>query len=238
MSVLASSLSSTVALVTGGASGIGKAIAEKLASQNIRVVIADVLPVQHYSENIAGKLCDVTNGEDIDALFGWMKDNTGLPDVMVLSAGKGIHEQLLEGDPEKWNEVLDLNVMGVLRCIRAFVPPMKDRGFGEVVFISSVAAVKPYMYGGIYSASKAAVEMIAETLRLETLPDVRITVVAPGVVDTGFFENEVSGNKSAESIGMGSLSAEDIAEDVWYAINKKRGTGINKIITRPAGQDF
>jgi NADP-dependent 3-hydroxy acid dehydrogenase YdfG len=238
MSVLASSLSSTVALVTGGASGIGKAIAEKLASQNIRVVIADVLPVQHYSENIAGKLCDVTNGEDIDALFGWMKDNTGLPDVMVLSAGKGIHEQLLEGDPEKWKEVLDLNVMGVLRCIRAFVPPMKDRGFGEVVFISSVAAVKPYAYGGIYGASKAAVEMIAETLRLETMPDVRVTVVAPGVVDTGFFENEISGSKSAESIGMGSLSAEDIAEDVWYAISKRKGTGINKIITRPAGQDF
>jgi NADP-dependent 3-hydroxy acid dehydrogenase YdfG len=180
----------------------------------------------------------VRNGADIDALFNWMNDSACLPDVLVLNAGKGIHEQLAEGDPEKWLDVFQLNVMGVLRCIRAFIPPMKEKKKGHVVFISSVAAAKAYTYGGVYSASKAAVEMIAETLRLETLPHIKVTVVAAGVTDTGFFENQVSGHSSVEDIGMGSLSADDIAEDVVHAINKKRGADINKIIIRPTGQDF
>jgi len=229
--------SSSMVLVTGGTGGIGFAIAKKFAGANFRVVNADVAEPQAEAEGVEYKKCDVSNGEDVDALFKWLNDKRQLPEVLVLNAGKGIHEQLTEGDPEKWLDILQLNVMGVLRCIRAFVPPMKERKKGHVVFISSVAATKAYAYGGIYSASKAAVEMIAETLRIETLPDIKVTIVAAGVTDTGFFDNQVSGHTTAEGIGMGSLSAEDVAEDVFYAVTKQGGS-INKIITRPAGQDF
>ncbi|OYQ33172.1 hypothetical protein CHU92_13625 [Flavobacterium cyanobacteriorum] len=233
------SSSSHLALVTGGSGGIGNAIARKFALEDYKVVIADIVPPAVSRHNIEYFGCDVRDADAVNGLFaGVLKSYGRLPDTLVLSAGRGIHERLTEGDPEKWHEVIDLNVMGVLRCIRAFVPPMEEQGEGEVVIISSVAATKAYAYGGIYGASKAAVEMIAETLRLETLPGVRVTIVAPGVVDTEFFKNEVSGNKSVKDIGVGSLSAEDIAEDVFYAISKKKGTGINKIITRPAAQDF
>ena len=235
ISNLASS-SSSIALVTGGSGGIGLAIAKKLASEKMNVITADIAAPQHEMSGIVFKECDVRQGEDIDKLYAWMSNNTGLPDVLVLNAGKGIHEQLLEGDPEKWKDVIDLNVMGVLRCIRAFVPAIKEKG-GHVVIISSVSANKPYTYGGIYSASKAAIEIIAETLRLEAMPRVKVTVVAAGVTDTTFFTNQVSGSTSVEEIGMGSLPPEDIAEDVFYAISKKNGV-INKIITRPPGQDF
>jgi len=234
---LASS-SSSVALVTGGSGGIGLAIARKFAAANLQVVTADIVEPLQEDEELLYKECDVSKGYDVDSLYAWMNSNTGLPDILVLNAGKGIHEQLLEGDPEKWLDVLNLNVMGVLRCIRAFVPAMKEKKRGHVVFISSIAAVNAYTYGGVYSASKAAIEMIAETLRLEVMPDVKVTVIAAGVTDTGFFENQISGNTTIEELGMGHLSAEDIADDVLYAISKRGGAAINKITTRPAAQEF
>lgn len=230
--------SSSTVLVTGGSGGIGQAITKKLAKAGFKVINADVAEPIEVLEGVEYKKCDVRDGADVDDLFKWLNDKGSLPGILVLNAGKGIHEQLTEGDPEKWLDILQLNVMGVLRCIRAFVPQMKQRKKGHVVFISSVAAAKAYSYGGVYSASKAAVEMIAETLSIETMPDVKVTIVAAGVTDTDFFKNQVSGHNSVQSIGMGSLTAEDIAEDVFYAITKKGGGSINKIISRPTGQDF
>ena len=159
---------------------------------------------------------------------------------MVLNAGRGIHEKLTEGDPEKWFYIFNLNLMGALRLIRSFGPKMVERGSGKVVFISSVSAGNSYTYGGIYSASKAALENVAETLRLETSPYINVSIIAAGITETDFFDNQISGHSAntIEDIGMGSLSSEDIAEDVWYTISKKREASINKIITRPIGQTF
>ena len=228
---------SKTALVTGGSNGIGRAIVKKLANEGIKVVVADLQENKDNSEAIFRK-CDVSKKEDIAALFSWMNENTGLPEILILNAGPGITEKLTEGDPEKWEYILNVNLMGALRCIRAFVPNMLEQKLGQVVFISSVSANQPHPYGGIYSASKTALEIIAETLRQETLPSVKVTVVSPGIVETDFFRNQVSGTSSIEEIGMGSISAEEIAEDVWYALSKKNGACINKITTRPVLQTF
>jgi NADP-dependent 3-hydroxy acid dehydrogenase YdfG len=227
-----------IAIVTGGSGGIGKAIALKLADNGITVVVADIVALDKEYKNLIYRECDVTNGEAVDSLYGWTISNVGEPNILILNAGRGIHERLTEGDPEKWQNILHLNVMGVLRCIRAFVPLLEKNGKGDVIFISSVSANQPYSYGGVYSASKAAVNMIAETLRIETQPNVRVTIVNAGITDTGFFENQVSGHTNVDDIGMGSLGAEDVADDVFYAISKKNGTSINSITTRPSGQNF
>ncbi len=226
-----------VALVTGGASGIGRAIAEKLADNNFQVVVADINPPVSR-QNQLHRHCDVSDGPQVDDLFSWMQNNTGLPQVLILNAGKGIHELLAQGDPEKWQEIFNINVMGALRCIRSFVPPMLASGVGHVVFISSVAAGKAYTYGGVYGASKAALDQIAETLRLEVLPHVQVTVVAAGITDSEFHKDHRSGTTNAELRGSGHLSAEDLADDVFYAISKRSGAAIHKIITRPSGQEF
>lgn len=229
---------SKIALVTGGSSGIGKAIAKKLSSEGIRVIVADVAEDGEKEEGITYRKCDVSKGAEIDELYSWTTENFGHPDFLILNAGRGIAEKLTEGDPEKWKEILEINIMGALRCIRAFTPHMLSQKSGNVVFISSVSANQPHPYGGIYAASKTALEVIAETLRLETLPHINVTVVSPGIVDTAFYENQVSGDSSVEKMGMGAISPEEIADDVWYALNKKKGTSINKIITRPTLQNF
>lgn len=231
--------SSKLALITGGSSGIGEAIAKKLAAEGVKVVVADISAANtEEEEGIVYRKCDVSNSEDIDNLYDFMVKNYGQPDILILNAGQGIREKLTEGDPEKWQKVVHTNLMGPLRCIRAFTPAMIEHKQGNVVFISSVSANQPHPYGGIYSATKTALEVIAETLRLETLPHLNVTVVSPGIVDTEFFKNEISGDLKIEEMGMGAISPAEIAEDVWYALNRKKGTSINKIITRPVSQNF
>ena len=226
-----------MALITGGSSGIGYAIAKKLSSVGIKVIVAD-LSEKEDEDNITFKKCNVSDGADVDSLYSWIHENFSQPDHLILNAGQGIQEKLSEGDPEKWQKVLHTNLMGPLRFIRAFTPDMLARKNGNVIFISSVSANQPHPYGGIYSASKTALEVIAETLRLETIPDINVTVISPGIVDTAFYKNQISGNNSVEEMEMGAISPEEIAEDVWYALSKKQGTSINKIITRPTLQNF
>ncbi|MCR5862034.1 SDR family oxidoreductase [Flavobacterium sp. J372] len=222
------------ALVTGGSSGIGKAIALKLAEEKYKVVNADVIEPAYTHCNIRYISCDVSKSSDVTNLFTSVKNDLGTLGILVLNAGKGNHELLAEGDPEKWQDVVNLNIMGTLRCIRAFVPQMLENKKGDVVIISSVSSGKAHTYGGVYSASKAAIDMISETLRIETEPHIRVTTVKPGTAATGFFKN--SGRK--DYYPDASLTAENIAEDVWYAINKPPGTSINTIVTRPTGQLF
>lgn len=229
---------SKLALITGGNSGIGAAISTKLSKAGVKVVVADISRPKEEKDNVFFRKCDISKAEDIDDLFAWISKHHGSPDFLILNAGQGIREKLSEGDPEKWQGVIHTNLMGPLRCIRAFTPGMLKKGRGNVVFISSVSANQPHPYGGIYAASKTALEVVAETLRLETLPHLNITVVSPGIVKTSFFENEISGNVSIDEMGMGHIDAEEIAEDVWYALNKTKGTSINKIVTRPTLQNF
>lgn len=227
-----------VALITGGSSGIGLAIAKKFAAHNIKVITADIAKPKEITENISYRTCDISNSKNINDLYQWVTGNFGIPDFLILNAGRGIREKLSEGDPEKWQSIIETNVMGALRCIRAFIPEMLERKTGHVLFISSVSANQPHPYGGIYSASKTALEVIAETLRLETIPYINVTVISPGITDTNFFQNQVSGSGTAEDHQMGSISPDEIAEDVFYSINKKPGTSINKIVTRPIAQEF
>lgn len=225
------------ALITGGSSGIGRAIAEAFFAEGMQVAIAD--KDQYKGEvSLKYKKCDVGRGTEIDELYSWCTEAIGQPEILVINAGRGIQEKLTEGDPEKWQEIINTNLMGALRCIRAFVPAMLKQQRGNVVIISSVSAEQPHPYGGVYSATKTALEVVAETLRLETLPHINVTVVCPGVTDTAFFENQLSGNTNIKDLNMGAISPEEIAQDVLYAIKKKKGTSINKIITRPLEQSF
>jgi len=115
---------------------------------------------------------------------------------------------------------------------------MLAAGHGDVVLVSSVSAGQAYPYGGIYAATKSALEVVAETLRQETLPHVRVTVVAPGVTDTTFFQNTISGFHTAADIGYGTIAADDVADAVLYALNKPPGVSVNYITLRPTSQPF
>lgn len=224
------------ALITGGDSGIGLAIAQKLFEENINVAVADQAEAKEFPWKY--KKSDLSMASQMEELYAWIKLEMGVLDILVLNAGIGIKEKLTEGDPEKWQKVINTNIMGSLRCIRTFVPEMLQRKSGHVVFISSVSANNPHPYGGIYSASKTALDVIAETLRLETLPSLQVTVISPGITDTDFFVNQNGNKQEIQEMCMGAISPAEIAEDVYYALTRKSDRTINQIITRPTGQAF
>src|SRR5690554_6711622 len=199
------------AVITGGSSGIGKAICETLIKQEYAVINADIRS-PGKDQGVDFRSCDVTEPKDIAQLYEHVLTNYGVPEVLVSNAGQGIHEKIAEGDPEKWARVMDINLMGSLRLVRAFLPDMLRVRGGTVIFVSSTAVQQAYPYGGIYAASKAALNMVARTLRLEVEDALRVSVVSPGVVDTGFFNNMISSSHTVEDIGWGSLSAWQVAD--------------------------
>lgn len=226
------------ALVSGGSSGIGRAIGTKLAALSVQTAIADIQTAADLPEQMLFFQCDVASGPAIDTLYAEVQETLGTPDILVCSAGRGIHEKLAEGDPEKWKHIIDVNLLGALRLVRAFVPGMLAAGRGDVIFISSVSAQQAYPYGGVYAATKAALEVVAHTLRQEVLPAIRVTVIAPGVTDTAFFENTISGFHSADDIGYGAISPDDVAEAVLYALQQPEGVSVNQMTIRPTAQPF
>ncbi|WP_025607508.1 SDR family oxidoreductase [Pontibacter actiniarum] len=226
------------AVVSGGGSGIGRAIVEKLSAAQVATAAADVHFPTDFPSSTHPFTCDVTSGAAVDSLFADVQQQLGTPDILVCSAGQGVHEKLTEGDPEKWQHIINTNLMGTLRMIRAFVPAMQAAGTGDVVLVSSVSAGQAYPYGGVYAATKSALQVVAETLRQELLPAVRVTVVAPGVTDTAFFGNTLSGSQTVESIGYGALTAGQVADAVLYALDKPPEVSINQITLRPTAQGF
>lgn len=223
-------------LITGGSSGIGRAIAERFDDAKYKVAVVDK---KHFNSerNVFFKNMDIGQISKTDKLYMWVKKMIGIPQVLVLNAGVGIHEKLTEGDPEKWKKIIDTNLLGSLYTLRAFVPEMMQYEGAHVFFVSSVAAYQPHPYGGVYSASKTALEIIAETLRLETLPKLKVTIISPGITQTSFFKHE-NAARSIDQFEVEAISPEEIAEDIFYCVNKRKGTAINKIVTRPINQNF
>jgi NADP-dependent 3-hydroxy acid dehydrogenase YdfG len=225
------------ALVSGGASGIGRATVQALTAAGCRVLVADLDRPDALPSGADFQPVDVSKPEPVDALFERVQATWHSLDILIVNAGVGIHERLAEGDPAKWSRVFEVNVMGALRLVRAFVPAMLQSG-GDVVMVSSVAARKPYPWGGVYAASKAALDVIAETLRLEVQPRVRVTTVAPGMVDTAFFAHMMSGSRDGDGIGLDSIGADQVAESILYAISRPYGVALNYLTIRPRGQPF
>lgn len=222
------------AVVTGGSSGIGKYIVEKFVGAGFETATCDIKKSENGSAHFFS--VDLTSPDQIEQFIKDVRETIGPPDILICNAGRGIHEKLTEGNPDSWEEVFKINVFSTFRMIRAFVPEMAKAGGGDVVLVSSVSALTTYPYGGIYAATKAAVDKLAETLRLEMQPDVRVSVVRPGVVDTDFFDNMISGSQTPEDIGWGALNPEKIAEAVLCIVSQPGDVMLNEIVIRPVAQ--
>lgn len=209
---------------------------QALSNNQVQVCYADVettdLPAGKYIK------ADLTKREDIENFCRQCEQEMEAPDILVLNAGRGIRQTLAEGDPEQWEYILQLNVMSSLRLIRHFLPAMKKKEHTDVVLISSVSSFHPYPTGAVYSATKAAVENIAEVLRLENLPQVRVTTLAPGVVDTQFFKNNIDGVDDVDSLGMGAVHPEEVADAIIYTLTRRKDISINYMVIRPTKQEM
>lgn len=195
-------LNGRTAVVTGGASGIGLAMARAFGAEGMNVVIGDVeqgaletavAGLQEAGVSAAGAVVDVSDPVQMSTLADAARDHFGGFHVVCLNAGVGGGGMSWEADLATWQWVLDVNLWGIIHGIHAFVPELVDQEVGHVVITASLAG---FLYGpnmGPYNASKAAAVAIGETLAGElaaVAPEVGVSILCPGWVNTRIFESD------------------------------------------------
>jgi len=190
-------MSGKVAVVTGSTRGIGRAIAEALLKEGIRVVVTartaqDVEErVKAYQEDFSGRVagfpCDVRKYEQVKNLMAYAVETFGGLDILVNNAGVGGFGNVDTLPIEKWHECIDTNLTGVFYCCREAIGWMRKRGGGYILNISSLAGKNAFPGATAYNASKFGLNGFSEALMQEVRYDnIKVSYIAPGSVDTGF----------------------------------------------------
>ncbi|MEU9703404.1 glucose 1-dehydrogenase [Streptomyces sp. NPDC047981] len=218
-----------VALVTGSSSGIGAAVARRLAAAGIRVVVNSGRSVE-AGKALAAELpdavyvqADVSDEAQSAALVAAAVEAYGRLDILVNCAGTTRfipHDDLAAASPEVWRHLYDVNVIGVWQTITAAVPHLRASGAGCVVNISSQAGVRPGGSSIPYAVSKAAVNHMTKLLAKTLGPDIRVNAVAPGFVDTPWFDG-VEGADEAKAHVAGAVPMRRVGrpEDIAAAVH-------------------
>jgi NADP-dependent 3-hydroxy acid dehydrogenase YdfG len=228
---------SPVALITGGGSGIGAAVARQLLDAGHRVAVTGrgEARLREFADGLGrpdGLLTVVGNTAEYDDIRSAV-DRTlkefGRLDTVVANAGVATHDSVAEGDPAGWTEMVLTNVLGPALLIRASIDALKETR-GRIVLIGSVAGFI-HGPGNIYGATKWAVTGLAENTRRQVTEwGVGVTLVAPGRVETPFWD-------SYGSLPPGHLlTADQIADSVVWAVRQPDGVDVNTVVVRPLGQ--
>ena len=228
------------ALVTGASSGIGAATVRALAAAGFDTVAAArrVERCEELAREVGGRAValDVTDAASVAAMAAQVGD----VDVVVHSAGGAFGSDTVEnGDPEGWKAMYDVNVVGVLRVHQALLAGMRRGGNGHVVVLGSIAGFEVYPGGGGYTAVKHGVNALCRTLRQELLGEpVRVTEIAPGMVETEFSVVRLGSAEAAGKVyqGLTPLTAEDVADVIAFAVTRPAHVDLDKVVLRPIAQ--
>ncbi len=252
MTAISDALDGQVALVTGASSGIGEATAELLADEGASIVLAarrseDLNALADRIETAGGDALpvetDVTDEDQIRELIDTVEEEYGRLDVLINNAGVMLLSPIESADTDDWEQMLDVNVLGLMDTTQAALPLLKESEAGHVVNLSSVAGRKAYAGSGAYNASKFGVTAFSEALRQETLDDdIRVTSIEPGAVDTELQEHipdEDAREENEEMLeSMTPLEGEDIARAIRYAVTQPAHVDVNEILIRPTEQEL
>ena len=228
--------------ITGATSGIGKATAEVFAKQGHRLIICgrrkevlDNLQIQLSNfTDVYSLVFDVRNQQEVQNAINSLPEDWKNIDVLVNNAGNahGL-EPISDANISDWDAMMDGNVKGLLYVSQPIIKLMKANNSGHIVNISSVAARQTYANGTVYCASKKAVDVISEGMRLElTEFGIKVTNVQPGAVETDFSKVRFKGDKEHAATvyaGYEPLIAEDIADAISYCVNAPDRVSIAEI---------
>ncbi|OAA50376.1 nonribosomal peptide synthetase 10 [Metarhizium rileyi] len=240
-------LSGRVAVITGASSGIGAAVAAKLAGEGAHIALAarrteELEKVKaKLSPGSSGKILvhktDVTSKAQVESLMKTTAETLGPIDILVSCAGVMYFTMMANCQTEEWERTVDINCKGLLHCLSATVPGFLERKRGHIVAISSDAGRKVFPGLGVYSASKFFVEATLQSLRLETVGSgLRVTAIQPGNVDTGLLNISTDAEalkKYGEPTGAKVLDAEDIAGAILYAVTQPEHVAVNEVLIEP-----
>ncbi|MEL5576497.1 SDR family oxidoreductase [Serratia marcescens] len=239
------SLEDKVAAITGAASGIGLACAKTLLDAGAKVVLIDREGeklnklVTELGENAFALQVDLMKPEQVDNMLYEILNLTGRLDIFHVNAGAYIGGPVEEGDPDVWEQVLNLNINAAFRCVRAVLPEMIKQKTGDIIFTSSIAGVVPVIWEPIYTASKFAVQAFVHTTRRQIAQyGVRIGAVLPGPVVTALLDDWPKA-KMDEALSNGSLmQPTEVAESVLFMLTRSKSVTVRDLVILPNSVDL
>ncbi len=233
------------AVVTGASSGIGAATVRRLRAEGWDVVAvarrADRLAALAQETGAEAFAADVTDDADVARLAEHVRATGGLTSLVNNAGGALGLDPVADADVDGWRRMYELNVLGTLRVTKALLPLLTASGRGDVLVVTSTAAIGPYEGGAGYTGVKHAERMLATTLRLELIGQpVRVIDVAPGAVATEEFSLVRFGGDAERAAkvyeGYQPLVAEDVADVIAFALTRPHHVNIDTLVVRPRAQ--
>ena len=221
--------------VTGGASGFGRALAERWARAGYRVCIGDIneerleetlVSLRGLGATAHALRCDVTHEADVESAAAWLDEHWGGVDIVVNNAGVAIGGSITEISIDDWRWIVDINLLGVVRGCKVFTPRFQKQGHGQFVNVSSMAGlIHPPMMAA-YNATKAAVVALSETLAIELARDkISVCVVCPSFFRTNLTETMRTGSADIRAVtdrlvNKAKRGADEIADLTFKGVQR------------------
>ena len=242
---MADELNGKVAAITGAASGIGLECAKTLLNAGARVVLID------RAEESLRKICaelgdsaipvviDLFSPASVKTMMPQILEKAGHLDIFHANAGSYIGGDVVDGDPDAWDKMLNLNINSVFRSIQTVLPHMVDRKTGDILVTSSIAGIVPVVWEPIYTASKHAVQAFVHTVRRQVSKHgIRVGAIQPGPVVTALLADWPKA-KMDEALANGSLmQPKEVADSVLFMLTRPRNIVIRDLVILPTSVDL
>jgi ribitol 2-dehydrogenase len=239
------SLNGKIAIVTGASSGIGRAVAYELARHGVKQVLTarskDRLAAlaDDLDSDAIIVAADMTSPKDIHSIVEQAISEFGRIDILLANAGIYISGDIIDGEPDAWDQLISTNVTGVFRLVHAVLPHLLSQRAGDILVTSSISGHQAIQWEPVYSASKHAIQSFVHGLRRQLLTSgIRVGAVAPGMV-----LNELWGKIDPAEIdrkveqGAG-LRSEDVAEAIAFMLTRPQNVTIRDLVMLPRAQDL
>jgi NADP-dependent 3-hydroxy acid dehydrogenase YdfG len=239
-----------IIMVTGATAGFGRAVANKFARNGYNVIITGrrkerLDEVEKEIVSLGAKVLplnfDVRKRYEVEDTIAGIPDEWKNIDILVNNAGLAVGlEHVDKGNIDDWDRMVDTNVKGLLYVTRAVAPLMVAREKGYIFNIGSIAGKAAYEGGNVYCATKAAVDSLTKSMRIDLLKhNIRVTQIAPGMAETEFSLVRFKGDKERAAgvyRGVKALKADDVADIIWYCASLPEHVCINDLVITPTQQ--
>lgn len=238
-------LAGKVAAITGAASGIGLECAKALLGAGARVVLIDraEAALRAICSELGSKaiplVIDLTDPASVATMMPAILDKAGQLDIFHANAGSYVGGDVIDGDPDAWDRMLNLNVNAVFRTVHVVLPHMAERKTGDIIVTSSVAGVVPVVWEPVYTASKHAVQAFVHTVRRQVAKHgIRVGAVLPGPVVTALISDWPKDKLETELAAGGLIEPIEVAEAVLFMLTRPRNVTIRDLVILPQSTDL